>query len=65
MEINYLNSRTQYIDGIPAYKYGEWNGIKPNKFHPTRKIIHPTDHGIFIGCKYKKLKRIKRKKINK
>lgn len=51
MEFKYPDAPMKYIEDIPAYKYGEWEGIKGCKFHPTRKIIHPVDHGIFIGCK--------------
>ena len=39
----------QYQEGIPAYKAGEWEGIKSCKFMPTRKIIRPITHGIIFG----------------
>ncbi len=46
-----LNAPMVYEDGIPAYKAGDWQGIKSCKFMPTRKIIHPVDHVIFFGSK--------------
>ena len=34
-----LNAPTSMIDGIPAFKAGEWPGIKSNRFPKTKKII--------------------------
>ena len=34
-----LNAPTSMIDGIPAFKVGEWPGIKSNRFPKTKKII--------------------------
>ena len=44
MDIQYKNiPQKQYlIDNIPAGKYGEWPGIKPNHWKGSIKIIHPT-----------------------
>ena len=39
------------IDNIPAYKAGEWPGIKSNKFENTRKIIRAVEKGIFFSEK--------------
>lgn len=39
------------IDNIPAYKAGEWPGIKSNKFDNTRKIIRAVEKGIFFSEK--------------
>ena len=36
------------IDNIPAYKAGEWPGIKSNKFDNTRRIIRAAERGIFF-----------------
>lgn len=36
------------IDDIPAYKAGEWPGLKSNKFENTRKIIRAVERGIFF-----------------
>ena len=52
MNFIYPEAPMKYIEDIPAYKYGEWEGTKGCKFPPTRKIIHPIDHGIFIGYKF-------------
>ena len=37
------------IDDLPAYKAGEWPGIKSNKFENTRKIIRAVERGIFFS----------------
>ena len=39
------------IDNIPAYKAGEWPGIKSNKFENTRRIISAVEKGIFFSEK--------------
>ena len=39
------------IDNIPAYKSGEWPGIKSNKFDNTRRIIRAVELGIFFSEK--------------
>ena len=53
MTSNYIYPKAPdyYIDGIPAYKAGEWPGIKSNKFENTRKIIHPSSSEIFFKGK--------------
>ena len=48
MEFIFPSAPMKYIDGIPAYKFGEWPGIKSCKFQPTRRIIQPiTQKNIF------------------
>ena len=37
------------IDNIPAYKAGEWPGLKSNKFDNTRRIIRAVERGIFFS----------------
>ena len=37
------------INNMPAYKAGEWPGIKSNKFENTRKIIRAVEKGIFFS----------------
>ena len=37
------------IDNVPAYKAGEWPGIKSNKFDNTRRIIRAVEKGIFFS----------------
>ena len=39
------------IDNIPAYKAGEWPGLKSNKFDNTRRIIRAVERGIFFSEK--------------
>ena len=51
----YLKAPVYYIDGIPAYKAGEWPGIKSNKFENTRKIIRAVEKGIFFSEIFKLL----------
>ena len=36
------------LDGVPAYKAGEWYGQKSNKFDNTRRIIQAVENGIFF-----------------
>ncbi len=44
-----------YIDGVPAYKAGEWPGIKSSKFGNTKMIIHRLSSDIFnFNSKIKK-----------
>jgi hypothetical protein len=38
-----------YVDDIPAYKAGEWEGIKSCKFKGTRKMIRPLTEGIIFN----------------
>lgn len=49
MEFVVLKQKEQLIDGIPAYKYGEWPGIKSNKWQGSIKIIRPKTTNIFDG----------------
>ena len=39
------------INNTPAYKAGEWPGIKSNKFDNTRRIIRAVERGIFFSEK--------------
>ena len=39
------------INDVPAYKAGEWPGIKSNKFDNTRRIIRAVERGIFFSEK--------------
>ena len=39
------------VNNIPAYKAGEWPGIKSNKFDNTRRIIRAVEKGIFFSEK--------------
>ena len=38
-------------NGIPAYKSGEWPGIKPNHFHRTRRMLNQTRKNILYDRK--------------
>ena len=48
-EYNYGTAPVYKIDDIPAYKAGEWPGIKSNKFENTRRIIQAVEKGIFFS----------------
>ena len=50
----YPKAPIYYIDEIPAYKAGEWPGIKSNKFNNTRTIIHPVTNELFFNGKIHK-----------
>ena len=39
------------INNIPAYKAGEWPGLKSHKFDNTRRIIRAVERGIFFSEK--------------
>ena len=51
----YPKAPIYYIDEIPAYKAGEWPGIKSNKFENTRFMIHPVSHELFNPSKIYKI----------
>ena len=48
-QYDYGTAPVYKIDNIPAYKAGEWPGIKSNKFENTRRIIHAVEKGIFFS----------------
>ena len=50
-EYIYGNAPVYKINDIPAYKAGEWPGIKSNKFDNTRRIIKAVERGIFFSEK--------------
>ena len=50
-EYIYGNAPVYKINDIPAYKAGEWPGIKSNKFDNTRRIIRAVERGIFFSEK--------------
>lgn len=39
MNIETLTAPMHYIDGVPAHKFGEWEGHKSCKFGPTRLMV--------------------------
>lgn len=49
MIFEFANAPMKYFDGVPAYKAGEWEGVKSCKFMPTRKIINPISRGIIFS----------------
>jgi len=51
MIFEYRNAPMHYVDGVAAYKYGEWPGRTSCKFSPTRKIIRPITDGIIFNGK--------------
>lgn len=53
MQIGYFKAPMYYIEGIPAYKTGEWTGQKSCKFGPTRRIVGPLnrENPIIRGSK--------------
>ena len=36
-----IKQKQYLIDGVPAGKYGEWPGIKSNKWHGSIRILKP------------------------
>ncbi len=52
MQIEYGKSPVRYIDGIVAFKAGEWPGLKPNRFGLTKRVIRPVFRNpMFDGIK--------------
>ena len=49
MIFEYRNGPMYYVNGVPAYKAGEWAGKMSCKFAPTRKIITPLTEGIIFN----------------
>jgi hypothetical protein len=47
MNIQYSSAPMYYIDGVPAYKTGEWGGHKSCKFGPTRRIVRQVSNQAF------------------
>lgn len=53
MNFTYPKPPLQMIDNIPAYKAGEWEGSKSNKFNRVRKPIKAVDkEEVLLGCDY-------------
>ena len=48
-EYSYGIAPVYKIDDVPAYKAGEWPGIKSNKVENTRRIIRAVEKGIFCA----------------
>ncbi len=49
MIFEYRIAPMHYVEGIPAYKAGEWEGKLSCKFGPTRKVIRPLTEGIIFN----------------
>jgi hypothetical protein len=48
--LEYLPQKVNLIEGMPAYKYGEWPGIKSSKWTGSLKVYRPRTEGqIFDG----------------
>ena len=47
-----INQKQYFIDGVLASKYGEWPGIKSNKWTGSKKIVRPIDQDIFYSIIY-------------
>ena len=51
MILQYVNAPIYMIDNVPAYKAGEWPGIKNNHFSPTRRIIREINKDTVFNSK--------------
>ena len=49
MQYEYGVAPITYINGIPTYKAGEWEGKLSCKFHSYKRVIRPKDHGIIYN----------------
>jgi hypothetical protein len=55
MKYEVIPQREYLIDGFPARTYGDWPGIKPNKFNGSVRIIHPVEvERVFDDREYKR-----------
>lgn len=52
MKTVYGKAPVYHIEGIPAYKAGEWPGKKWNKFDNTRRIISQIGEGVIFSGIY-------------
>lgn len=51
MIFEYRTAPMHIVDGVPAFKAGEWPGILPCKFQRTRMPIRPVTEGIIFNGK--------------
>ena len=51
MIFEFSKAPMHYVDGIAAFKAGEWPGKLSCKFGPTRKVIRPKTEGIIFNGK--------------
>lgn len=51
MQFEFGKAPMHYVEGIPAYKAGEWEGKASCKFGPTRKVIRTKSEGIIFNGK--------------
>lgn len=51
MIFEYGKAPMHYVDGIPAFKHGEWPGKTSCKFTATRRVIRPLTDGIIFNGK--------------
>lgn len=52
MILQYEKAPLYKVDGVPAYKAGEWPGIKSNHFTPTRRIIRAINKETVFSSNY-------------
>lgn len=53
MQIQYGSSPIRFIDGLPAFKAGEWPGQKSNRFGLTKRVIRPVPRNPMFDGKIK------------
>lgn len=53
MQFEFPKAPMNYVEGVAAYKAGEWPGLSSCKFGPTRKVIRPKTEGIIFNGKKK------------
>lgn len=52
MILQYEKAPLYMMDSIPAYKAGEWPGVKSNHFTPTRRIIRALNKETVFNSKF-------------
>lgn len=51
MQTQVIPQQQFFIEGIPANKYGEWSGIKSNKWKGSIRVIRPKDRENILNGK--------------
>ena len=53
MNFVYPEAPLRILDNVPAYKAGEWEGSKSNKFERIKKPIRTNDKkDVLLGCDF-------------
>jgi hypothetical protein len=51
MQTQVIPQKQYLIEGIPANKYGEWSGLKSNKWNGSIRVMRPKDRENLLNGK--------------